>query len=137
MTDERVKVTTRTNFKGSTLEHVPGGMNSRETKYLTPAQLDMHVWSCRRDAVAFKVNGTVNVEGIRYLEFGPGKAMRVTTPEYRRAYERGWKDSVGCCGMDAADLRGEPDAYYQGYLDYAADREKWHMPNCPDHDKCP
>lgn len=38
--------------------------------------------------------------------------------------------------LDRADQRGEPEAWYDGYLDAAAGREKWHLRDCdgcPDH----
>lgn len=66
------------------------------------------------------------------------------TPAYRADYERGWLASKRAgqssnpdySPLESADLRGERDAWYDGYLDYAASREKWHLLNCPDHDNC-
>lgn len=52
----------------------------------------------------------------------------------RHDYQRGWDASVrygrnGNPGkrsaLEAADTRGEPAAWYQGYEDHACDREKW------------
>jgi hypothetical protein len=65
---------------------------------------------------------------------------RQDTPQYRRHYERGWRASGrpdAVAPLDAADARGEPDAWYDGYHDRAAGREKWHLLRCPDHDNCP
>lgn len=55
--------------------------------------------------------------------------------EYRTAYNRGWKAGLntGSFTLDRADTRGEPDAWYDGYYDQAAGREKWHLPNCAAH----
>ena len=63
---------------------------------------------------------------------------RVDTPEYRAAYNRGWRASATTTGgaLDRADARREPDAWYDGYLDHAAGREKWHLLHCPDHNRC-
>ena len=135
--DTRVKVVTRTHYAGSALENTPGPEMSRDTRYLTPTELDSYVWRMRHDAATLKVHGTVHVDGIPYLMFGPGLAMRPTVPEYRRDYQRGWKASERAAEIRESDDRNEPDAWHHGYLDYAADREKWHMPNCPDHSKCP
>jgi hypothetical protein len=56
---------------------------------------------------------------------------RADTPAYRAAYERGWRNSKSeSASLDRADARGEPEAWYDGYLDYAADREKWHLLRC-------
>lgn len=72
---------------------------------------------------------------------------RELTPEYRKHYNRGWRTSTTTTTgspLDNADgrlhrdadgnwQRGEYDAWYDGYMDAAAGREKWHLPNCPDH----
>lgn len=60
------------------------------------------------------------------------------TPEYRKAYERGWRAAQRSTGtaLEAADLRRELDAWYDGYHDYAAGRDKWHLAHCTDHDNC-
>jgi hypothetical protein len=62
---------------------------------------------------------------------------RTDTPEYRRDYQRGWRASSAGGSLDRADARREPDAWYDGYLDLAAGREKWHRLHCEDHEKCP
>jgi hypothetical protein len=56
-------------------------------------------------------------------------------PTYRQQYTRGWRASQrGARGtLDRADERGEPPAWYDGYLDYASGREKWHLPLCREH----
>ncbi len=61
---------------------------------------------------------------------------RKDTPEYRRDYQRGWRSSAGQGSLDRADARREPEAWYDGYLDYAAGREKWHRLHCPNHEEC-
>lgn len=61
---------------------------------------------------------------------------RVDTPEYRKAYNRGWGSAKRETGMDRADARGEPNSWYDGYTDYAVGREKWHMLTCTDHERC-
>lgn len=58
------------------------------------------------------------------------------TPEYRAAYRRGWDTGQrGADGaLDRADRRGEPHAWYDGYMDAATGRERWHMITCTDAD---
>jgi hypothetical protein len=60
------------------------------------------------------------------------------TDEYRKAYERGWRTSMRMAdgALERADDRNEPDAWYDGYHDAAAGREKWHLATCTDHDNC-
>lgn len=57
--------------------------------------------------------------------------------EYRRWYERGWRySSRGTATLDHGDAIGAPDAWYDGYLDLAGGREKWHLATCsgcPEH----
>jgi hypothetical protein len=67
-------------------------------------------------------------EAIRTIPFG--------TPEYRRDYLNGWRVSERCAegSLDRADARNVSHAWYDGYLDHATGREKWHIPNCPTHD---
>jgi hypothetical protein len=68
---------------------------------------------------------------------GEGRINRDMTPGYRQAYERGWRNSAGpSASLDRADSRGEPDAWYDGYFDYAAGREKWHLPRCTTPAEC-
>ena len=67
------------------------------------------------------------------------RANRVKSerPDYdHKAYTRGWIASArpdASTPLDAADRRGEPDEWYDGYLDMAAGREKWHRPLCKHH----
>lgn len=64
---------------------------------------------------------------------------RADTPEYRKAYARGWRASAagGDNGaLERADSRGESTAWYDGYADMAAGRERLHLLFCTDHDKC-
>lgn len=56
-------------------------------------------------------------------------------PQYRADYERGWRYSQReTATLDHLDAKRAPDAEYDGYIDFACGREKWHLPNCPDHD---
>lgn len=51
--------------------------------------------------------------------------------DYRKAYNRGWLASSRFTGrssvspLERADDRGEPSAWYDGYHDHAAGRDKW------------
>ena len=76
-------------------------------------------------------------------------ARRVLTDaerEYTGHYNRGWGSSEGASNssndyspLEAADVRHEPDGWYDGYLDYATDRPKYHSRDCPtrDHERDP
>lgn len=63
---------------------------------------------------------------------------RVMTKQYKRDYKRGWRTSARVGSLDRADADGRSDneAWMDGYLDYAAGREMFHIPNCPNHDTC-
>jgi hypothetical protein len=65
-------------------------------------------------------------------------SQRTDTPQYRKAYERGWQTNErGADGaLDRADFRKEPEAWFDGYYDAGAGRDKWHLLHCPDHDAC-
>lgn len=65
--------------------------------------------------------------------------MREDTEEYRKWYNKGWRYSLTTTtgSLDYGDAQGFPDSWYDGYLDAAAGREKWHRLFCPDHDLCP
>jgi hypothetical protein len=54
---------------------------------------------------------------------------------YAADYNRGWRAGQGAGSgyLDRADDRGEPDAWYDGYLDAAAGRTKWHLRYCTNH----
>src|SRR6266568_378123 len=64
--------------------------------------------------------------------------------EYNGHYNRGWQSSQraarsagnGPSALERADDRREPDAWYDGYLDHATGRPKFHSRDCsaPDHD---
>jgi len=67
-------------------------------------------------------------------------SARFITPEifdrtaYKKNYNRGRAASQRWGGtfpspIERADDRGEAAAWYDGYLDYAAGREKWHGPD--------
>jgi hypothetical protein len=50
------------------------------------------------------------------------------SPEYNGHYRRGWASgNRGVGGLDRADSRREPEAWYDGYYDAAAGREKFHL----------
>jgi hypothetical protein len=56
------------------------------------------------------------------------------TPEYKRAYERGWRYSgTETATLDYGDESHQPEPWYDGYLDRAAGRAKWHLATCPNH----
>jgi hypothetical protein len=64
---------------------------------------------------------------------------------YAEAYEKGWRSSAGLGPIDLTERESRftarygharEDAWMDGYLDYAAGREKWHLRDCPDHDNC-
>lgn len=66
--------------------------------------------------------------------------IRDLPEDYRRDYERGWRYSnsglTGNPSLDHLDAKGASEAEYDGYLDAAASREKWHLAfcdNCPEH----
>ena len=58
------------------------------------------------------------------------KRVREEQPDYDRdAYNRGYRST----NLDGGDARGEPDEWYDGYMDAACGREKWHRPLCEHH----
>lgn len=72
--------------------------------------------------------------------------LRANTPENRGHYRRGWNSSERSflSGSDAsplerADSKGEPPAWYDGYMDSATGRPKWHSLTCPsgEHETSP
>jgi len=65
------------------------------------------------------------------------------TPHHRLKYEQGYDasaawdgnpDEEGHSPLEYADFRGEPDSWYQGYMDHATDRPFGHAVECPAHD---
>jgi hypothetical protein len=59
-----------------------------------------------------------------------------TLPDYDMyKYNAGQRSAIsgadGC--LERADARGEVAAWYDGYMDAATGREKWHTPLCPAH----
>ena len=59
---------------------------------------------------------------------------------YKRSYNRGWMAEQRDTDMGAlgeADSRGEPDSWYEGFEDSAAQRRKWHSLHCRDHHNDP
>ena len=53
---------------------------------------------------------------------------------YKKDYDRGWNASIQYgkgkgSGLEGADDRGEPSAWYDGYYDHAADRDKYATPD--------
>jgi hypothetical protein len=72
--------------------------------------------------------------------------LRADTPENRGHYRRGWNSSerTFLSGSDSsplerADSKGEPPAWYDGYMDSATGRPKWHSLTCPsgEHETSP
>jgi hypothetical protein len=60
------------------------------------------------------------------------------SPEYKRWYNKGWRySSSSAATLDHGDSIGAPDAWYDGYLDLAAGREKWHLAHCQTNGGCP
>lgn len=58
--------------------------------------------------------------------------MKVTNDFYRRWYTKGWAYSHrGTATLDHGDSMGYPDAWYDGYMDYAVGRDKWEGPDGP------
>jgi hypothetical protein len=65
-------------------------------------------------------------------------------PHHRAKYDEGYtaseNDFTGHeergepSPLEAADERGEPDSWYQGYMDHATDRPYGHAVECPAHD---
>ena len=61
------------------------------------------------------------------------KAVAEKNPNYDLAsYARGWRDADRWdtieSPLDLGDARGECDAWYDGYHDSAAGRDRWHTP---------
>ncbi len=50
----------------------------------------------------------------------------------RKDYARGWLSSSRTLEgtLERADMRGEPAAWYDGYMDEAVGRPKWHTLTC-------
>ena len=47
--------------------------------------------------------------------------------DYKKHYTRGWRASGRVnASLDRGDANNEPDAWYDGYHDYASSRAKWH-----------
>lgn len=73
--------------------------------------------------------------------------LRANTPENRRHYRRGWDASVRAGWSEnpdndplgRADSRGEHEAWYDGYMDDATGRPKYHSLECPasEHERDP
>lgn len=52
--------------------------------------------------------------------------IRTDSPDYRRWYDLGWRYSGrDSATLDHGDVLGAPDAWYDGYHDYASGRPKW------------
>ena len=52
-------------------------------------------------------------------------AARGLANAYRRAYDQGWRAGRTNPDLKPEDLRGETDAWYDGYQDRVAGRHKW------------
>ena len=63
--------------------------------------------------------------------------LRALSGEYKRWYNKGWRYSASpSASLDCDAAQTAPDAWHDGYLDYAAGREKWHLAfcrGCPQH----
>jgi hypothetical protein len=62
-------------------------------------------------------------------------------PHHRAKYDEGYSASENHGSyrgrrspLEDADLRNEPDSWYQGYMDHATDRPYGHAVECPAHD---
>ena len=56
---------------------------------------------------------------------------------YKKHYNRGWRSSAGpYASLDRGDSNNEPDAWYDGYLDLACGRAKWHSITHWESDPC-
>ena len=65
---------------------------------------------------------------------------RTDTPAYRADYERGWRYSARpTATLDHLDAKGASEAEYDGYMDRAVGRPKWHHLTCPwlEHETAP
>jgi hypothetical protein len=60
-------------------------------------------------------------------------------PYDRGAYERGWRYSRRSgATLDHLDAKAAPEAEYDGYMDMAVGRPKWHLAWCGvNHRHCP
>jgi hypothetical protein len=68
---------------------------------------------------------------------GNGTYRGLDKPSYTKNYARGWKAT----SLEAGDRRGEHESWYDGYMDNAAGRDKFHSRDCPkgplaDHQSC-
>lgn len=78
--------------------------------------------------------------GLPSTDDRPGRDIaRDGEAAYRERYNAGWRYSERGGSLDRADDLGLTDneAWYDGYLDMAAGRDRYHITFCPDHDKCP
>jgi hypothetical protein len=58
-------------------------------------------------------------------------ARKLDIPDkYKGGYNKGWAISARDGNLENLDRSGAGEAAYDGYLDYAAGRDKWHMYNC-------
>jgi hypothetical protein len=84
----------------------------------------------------------------RRVEFATGVGGTGTRgladEHYKSAYNKGWgasqrfaSASGWTSALEGADSKGLNDAWYDGYADHSAGRDKWHMPNCPGHHNGP
>jgi hypothetical protein len=64
---------------------------------------------------------------------------RKTVPNYSRDYSRGWRASANPkteSPLEDADMRGERDAWYDGYSDHACDMPRYHSAICDKGSSC-
>lgn len=58
-------------------------------------------------------------------------AVEKGSPEYKGHYNRGWSAGTRGSGLEAADARNEPEAWYDGYMDASVGRPKWSLMHHP------
>jgi hypothetical protein len=69
---------------------------------------------------------------------GPSEyAAELALERYRHWYNRGWRYALTpTATLEHGDNINAPGAWYDGYLDQAAGRDKWHLATCagcPEH----
>lgn len=67
------------------------------------------------------------------ISLGGLYAARHGMDAYVREYNAGWAASRRPGDSEKWNNGTSTDAWDDGYLDYAAGREKWHLTRCPQH----
>jgi hypothetical protein len=117
--------------------HKPRLPGARNTYPVVPGieQADIDPGRSAEDDRWLKEHGIEAARRMAYLTTGDD-------PHHRAKYDAGYSASEGFSGyrnpgsspLEDADMRGEPDSWYQGYLDHATDRPYGHAIECPAHD---